>query len=129
MKLALRVLATAAAVWFAAWLLPGVTVDAGSDRLADTVWLLILVSLIFGVVNAVVKPLFSVLTGCLILVTFGLFLFVVNALMLMLTSWLAGQFNLGFHVDGFWWALAGSVVISVVSGFINGVLGTDRSSA
>ena len=125
MKFILRVLATAAAVWVAAWLLPGVTVGAAGTR--DTIVVLLAVSVIFGVVNALVKPLFSVLSTCFIIVTFGLFLFVINALMLMLTSWIAGQFDLAFHVDGFWWALLGSIVISLVSGFINGVLGTNRS--
>ena len=124
MNFVLRVLATAAAVWVAAWLLPGVEVSAGSTT--DTIVVLLAVSVIFGLVNAVVKPLFSALTGCLIVLTFGLFLFVINALMLMLTSWIAGRLDLGFSVDGFWWALAGSVVISVVSGFINGVLGTKK---
>lgn len=124
MNFVLRVLATAAAVWVAAWLLPGVDVSAGSTT--DTIVVLLAVSVIFGLVNAVVKPLFSALTGCLIVLTFGLFLFVINALMLMLTSWIAGRLDLGFAVDGFWWALAGSVVISVVSGFINGVLGSKK---
>lgn len=124
MNFLLRVLATAAAVWVAAWLLPGVIVEGGS--LTQTILVLLGVSVIFGVVNAVVKPLFSVLTSCLIVLTFGLFLFVINALMLLLTSWIAGKFDIGFHVDSFWWALWGSIVISLVSGFINGVLGTKR---
>ena len=125
MNFILRVLATAAAVWVAAWLLPGVTVDGNGA--SETIIVLLAVSVIFGVVNAVVKPLFSVLSTCFIVVTFGLFLFVINALMLLLTSWIAGRFDLGFHVDGFWWALWGSIVISLISGFINGVLGTRRS--
>ncbi|MBO1031806.1 phage holin family protein [Tessaracoccus sp. SD287] len=125
MSFILRVLATAAAVWVAAWLLPGVTVDGGST--SETIVVLLAVSVIFGLVNAVVKPLFSALSTCFIIVTFGLFLFVINALMLLLTSWIAGQLDLAFHVDGFWWALLGSIVISLVSGFINAVLGTKRT--
>lgn len=125
MSFILRVLATAAAVWVAAWLLPGVAVDGGST--SETIVVLLAVSVIFGLVNAVVKPLFSALSTCFIIVTFGLFLFVINALMLLLTSWIAGQLDLAFHVDGFWSALLGSIVISLVSGFINTVLGTKRT--
>lgn len=125
MSFILRVLATAAAVWVAAWLLPGVTVDGSST--SETIVVLLAVSVIFGLVNAVVKPLFSALSTCFIIVTFGLFLFVINALMLLLTSWIAGQLDLAFHVDGFWSALLGSIVISLVSGFINTVLGTKRT--
>lgn len=125
MSFILRVLATAAAVWVAAWLLAGVAVDGGST--SETIVVLLAVSVIFGLVNAVVKPLFSALSTCFIIVTFGLFLFVINALMLLLTSWIAGQLDLAFHVDGFWSALLGSIVISLVSGFINTVLGTKRT--
>lgn len=124
MKLLIRVLVTAAAVAITAWLFSGITVSG--DSAADKALTLLVVAVIFGLVNALVKPVFSALTGCLIVITLGLFLFVINALMLMLTSWIAGQLNIGFHVDGFWWALIGSVVISLISGFANGVLGTRR---
>ncbi len=76
---------------------------------------LVVVALIFGVVNALVRPLLAVLTCPLMILTLGLFTFVVNALMLLLTGWIAQQLHLGFTVDGFWAALAGSIVISVVS--------------
>ena len=69
------------------------------------------------------------LSGCLIVLTFGLFLLVVNAAMLLLSSWLAGQLGIGFHVDGWWPALLGSIVISIVSGAINGVTGATREVA
>ena len=124
MNFILRVLATAAAFWVAAWLLPGVNVSG--DSTLDTIWVLVIVSVIFGLVNAVVKPLFSALSSCLIVITFGLFLFVINALMLMLTSWICAKLDIGFSVDGFWWALAGSIVISLISGLISGVLGAKR---
>jgi putative membrane protein len=71
--------------------------------------------LIFGVLNAIIKPLFALFTVPLILLTLGLFLIVINACMLLLTSWLAGLFNLGWHVDGFWNALIGGIIISIVS--------------
>lgn len=82
----------------------------------DGQWATILiVAFIFGLVNALVRPLLQLLTCPLILLTFGLFTFVVNALMLALTGWIADQFNLGFHVNGFLAALLGAIVISIVS--------------
>lgn len=116
MRFLIRTVVTALAVALAAWLIPGITV-AGSDLTGKVVTLLA-VALIMGLVNAVVKPVVKTLTGCLVILTLGLFLLVINALMLMLVSWLSGQFGLGFSVDGFWPALFGSIIISVVSGLL-----------
>ena len=80
---------------------------------------LLVVALIFGIVNAIVKPIFTLVTACVVLLTLGLFLLVINALMLLLTSWLSDQFNLGWHVDGFWTAVLGSIIISIVSFILN----------
>lgn len=121
MRLIVTALATAAAVW----LIPGI--DLTATDTSDKVITLLVVALIFGVVNAVIKPLVSVLSTCLVIVTLGLFLLVINALMLMLTSWLSGQFGLGFHVAGFWPALWGSIVISVVGSILGGLLGTNKN--
>lgn len=120
MKLVTRILATAAAVAVAAFLLPGITVTgAGITGQAVT---LLGVAAIIGLVNALVKPWVEGLSFCLIALTFGLFLLVINALMLMLSSWIAGQIGLGFHVDGFLSALLGAVVVGLVSGAVHGVL-------
>lgn len=119
MKWILRLLATALATAIAAWLVPGIEVVA-SD-LAGEVVTLIVVAVIFGLVNMLVKPLFRALTGCLVVLTLGLFLLVINALMLMLTSWLAQQVGFGFVVDGFWPAVFGSIVVSLVGAVIGGV--------
>lgn len=119
-RLVVTALATAAAVW----LVPGITL-AGGDN-ADKAVTLLLVALVFGVVNAVVKPIVSALGTCLVIITFGIFLLVINALMLMLTSWLATQFGIGFHVDGFWPALWGSVIISIVGSVLGGLLGSKK---
>jgi len=121
MKLLLRLLASAAATAVAVWLIPGITLTA--DTVQDQVLTLLGVAVILGLVNAVVKPLAAALGTCLIVLTFGLFLLVINALMLMLTSWVAGQVGLGFMVDGFWAALLGSLVISLVSAVAGSVLG------
>ena len=81
--------------------------------------LVTIVAAIFGLVNALVKPLFVFVTSPLLLLTLGFFLRVINALMLQLTSWLAGVFGLGFHVDGFWPAFWGALIVSVVSFILN----------
>ena len=65
------------------------------------------------------RPIFTLVTGCIVIVTLGLFLVVINALMLMLTSWISDQFNLGWSVDGFWTALWASIVVSIVSFVLN----------
>ncbi|GAB3624219.1 phage holin family protein [Mariniluteicoccus endophyticus] len=116
----LRLLATAAATAVAVWLVPGITVTAPDTT--GKVVTLIVVAAIFGLVNSVVKPIFATLTGCLIILSLGLFLLVINALMLMLTSWLAQNIGFGFDVAGFWPALLGSIVISLVSGLLSAFL-------
>lgn len=125
MKLLLRVLATALAAGVAAFVVPGITLT-GHDWTDKGITLLV-VALIIGLVNLLVKPVVQFLTGCLVFLTFGLFLLVINALMLMLTSWVAGQLDVGFHVEGFWPALLGSIIISVVSAVINGVTGATKT--
>ena len=73
----------------------------------------------FGILNAIIKPIFQLVTIPLVLLTLGLFLIVINACMLLLTSWLAGMFNLGWNVDGFWTALFGGIIVSIVSFVLN----------
>ena len=120
MGIIIRTVAVALATALAAWLLPGIEVTGGdTTRVALT---LVGVAVIIGLVNALVKPVVAALSGCLVILTFGLFLLVINALMLQLSAWLAAQVGLGFRVDGFWTALLGSNVISVVSGMISGAL-------
>jgi putative membrane protein len=114
------VLVNALALAAAAWLLDGIrlTDPSGTDRLVT----LVLVALIFGVVNAVVRPVLKVLSLPFIILTLGLMIFVINALMLMLTSWVAGEAGLGFHVDGFWTAVGGAIVVTVATWILQMVL-------
>ena len=72
-------------------------------------------ALILGVVTAIVKPIVTFFSIPFIILTIGLFLLVINALMLMLTAWIAGGVGIGFHVEGFWNALWGSIVITLVN--------------
>jgi putative membrane protein len=80
------------------------------------------VALVFGVVNAVIGPLAKLLALPLILITLGLFFFVVNGFLLWLTSAVAGALGLGFHVSGFWAAFFGALVVSVVSTVLSVVI-------
>jgi putative membrane protein len=108
------------ALGLAVWLFDGITLEGASDT--EEVVTLVVVGAILGVVNSFVRPVVNVLSIILIVLTLGLMLLVTNALMLMLTSWIAGQLDLGFHVDGFWVALGGSIVISLASMVLEAVL-------
>lgn len=115
-----KTIANAGALAVAVWLLDKITLTGGSTgRKAGT---LILVALVFGLVNLLVKPLLQVLTLPLFILTLGLFTLVVNALMLLLTSWLADKLDLSFHVDGFWTAVLGGLIVSIVSWALNAFL-------
>ncbi|MCF3178398.1 phage holin family protein [Streptomyces sp. NPDC096033] len=113
-----KTLANAGALAVAIWLLSGITLDDGST-LGRRALTLILVALVFGLVNLIVKPVVKLLSIPLFILTLGLFTLVVNALMLLLTSWVAEQVHLSFHVDGFWTAVLGGLIISVVSWALN----------
>ncbi|MET7484966.1 phage holin family protein [Streptomyces sp. NPDC005538] len=115
-----KTIANAGALAVAVWLLDKITLTG--DSTFKKVWTLILVALVFGLVNFLVKPIVKVLTFPLFILTLGLITLVVNALMLLLTSWLADKLDLSFHVDGFWTAVLGGLIISVVSWALNVVL-------
>ena len=120
MNFVVKTLANAGALAVAIWLLQDITLTG--DSTAKKAWTLILVALVFGLVNIVVKPVVKLLTLPVFIVTLGLITLVVNALMLLLTSWLAEQIDLSFHVEGFWTAVLGGLIISVVSWALNVVL-------
>jgi putative membrane protein len=103
-----RLLVNAAALWVATRLVPGVSFTGGWAPFFG-------VALVFGVVNAVIRPITKILTFPIIIVTLGIFSFVVNGLMLWLTSSISGALGLGFHVSGFWPAFWGAIVTSFVS--------------
>ncbi len=116
----IRLLANAVALAIAAWLVGGITIE-GATRGKQIVTLLI-VAAIFGIVNAIVKPVVKLVSLPLLILTLGLLTFVINAAMLALTSWITGKLDVQFHVDGFWSALFGALIISVVGMIINAVL-------
>ncbi|MEU1512418.1 phage holin family protein [Streptomyces sp. NPDC005811] len=115
-----KTIANAGALAVAVWALSGITLT-GDNKGKEIVTLLV-VALLFGLVNFLVKPIVKVLTFPLFILTLGLITLIVNALMLLLTSWLAGAFDLSFHVDGFWTAVGGGLIVSVVSWALNVVL-------
>ncbi len=125
MEFVTRLIATAVATAVAVWLVPGINVTAADTQ--GKVLTLLGVALVFGVVNGLVAPIVKVLGACLIVLTLGFFLLVINALMLQLTSWGAGVVGLGFHVDGFWPAFWGALIISIVGALLGGLLGGSRS--
>jgi putative membrane protein len=98
----------AIALWASTWFVPGLD-------FTGTWWQLLLVAAVFGVVNGTVRPVLTLLTCPLVVLTLGLFMFVINALMLLLTGWLSAQWNLGFAVHGFWAAFFGGIVVGFVS--------------
>ena len=117
MRLILRLLANAAALAVATFLLSGISLTATTWE--NKLLTFLVVGAVFGIVNAIVKPIFQLVTIPLVLLTLGLFLLVINALLLMLTSWIAGLIGVGWQVDGFWSALFGSIIISIVSFILN----------
>ena len=124
MRFVIRVLITAVAMLVATWLLPGIEVTAGTTW--HKVATLVVVALIFGVINAVLKPIIKVLGCFFYIITLGLIGLVVNALLLWLTSWVAGKLNLPFHITGFWPAFWGAIIIGVVSWLLSITLGEKR---
>ena len=122
-------LTTAVAVAAATLLIDGIYFDGpvhGTEEIRHKLVPLLLVALILGVVTAFVKPVLTFLSIPLIVVTFGLFLLLINAGMLKFTSWLADKLDIGFHVEGFWPAIGGAIVITVVTWIVDGVIGETR---
>ncbi|WP_354641627.1 phage holin family protein [Kitasatospora camelliae] len=120
---ALKTLINAAAIWVAAWIVAGITLSG--DDWQDKTLTVIAVALVFGVVNFLIKPVVKLFSLPLFVVTLGLITFVINALMLWLTSWASDKLSLDFHVDDFWSALFGALIISLVSWGLNLALGDD----
>lgn len=112
MRFLLRLLATAAALWVAVVLVPGITYTGGVLGLLG-------VALVFGFVNAVIRPILKVLTCPLVVLTLGLFVFILNAFLLWVTAEMAQALGLGFDVTGFWAALVGALIVAIVSTVLN----------
>lgn len=122
MPFLVRLVVNAAALYIASRLVDGVYFDGDWLTLAG-------VAFVFGVINAIIKPLTKFVTFPLIILTLGLFLFVINGLMLVLTSRIAGWFGLGFSVAGFRAAFLGALVVSVVNALVGFVVGDEKKQS
>jgi putative membrane protein len=120
MAFLLRLLINAAALWVAIQLVDGIE-HRGS------MWSLLFVALVFGVLNASIRPLLKLLSLPILILTLGLFIFVINAVMLIMTAWVSGLLDLGFYVDGFWDALYGGLIVSLVSFLLSLFTGTGKT--
>jgi putative membrane protein len=123
MQLIIKIVVNAVAIWVATAVVPGVVVSEGDATLGRKIITLLVVGAIFGVVNALIKPIVKFFSLPFYILTLGLFAFVVNALMLMLASWLAEQLNISFHIDDFFWsAIGAAIVVTFVSMVLNLIL-------
>ncbi len=106
MSILLYVLASSIAVYFTAWLLPGISVENYGTA--------IIVAIVLGLLNAFVKPLLQILSLPITILTLGLFLLVINTLIILIAGWLVGD----FYVANFWWALLFSIIVSFITGLL-----------
>ena len=128
----LRIVVNALALWIAAWLLPGMEITARSGPLTgnptvDLVVAYLFIGFIFGVVNALIRPVVKLLSLPLTILTLGLFTVIINAAMLMLTAWLSSHTPIHLEITTFFWqAILAALIISVVSTLLSAVTGGRR---
>ena len=122
MGVLVKVLVNAAALWVAVWLLEGLHLT--EDLAEGGWWQLLIIGLLLGVANAIVRPILTVLSLPLVILTLGLFLLVVNAAVLALVIALSGALGLGIESDGFGWTFLGALVVALVAWGIETVTGT-----
>lgn len=124
MGFVVRVVINGIAIWLATLVLPGLSI-VGTGSTLQTVGIIALVALVFGIVNAIVKPIVQLISIPLYVLTLGLFTLVVNALMLMLTAWITEQTDWGLRIDNFGTAVLGALIVSVVSFVLSAVTTRD----
>ena len=119
----IKVGVNAVALWIAALVVDGLRLGEDADKLSNRLLTIVLVAAVFGVVNAVVKPIAKFLSFPAIVLTLGLFTFIVNAFMLQITEWIADSVGLDFSIDHFFWnAVMAALVITLVSMVLNVVM-------
>lgn len=121
MSIIIRIVVNAIALWAAVLLVQGIEVEA--EPLANEIVVYLVLGVIFGVVNAVIKPIVKTVGCALYALTLGLVALVVNALLLLLTEWIAGLFDIPFTIDGFWPAFWGAIIVAVVSWLLSWFVG------
>jgi len=121
MGIIIRLVITAVSLWIATLVIDGI--ELNTESVPGKIGTLLAVAAIFGIVNAVLRPIIKTIGCALYVLTLGLIAIVVNALLFMLTSWIAGQFDLPFHVEDFWpSAVLGALIVGVVSWVLNMVV-------
>jgi len=121
MKIIIRWAITAVAIFLTTWLLPGFNVEGTNGFIA-----VIVAALVLGLVNAIIRPILVFLSCGCVIATLGLFMLVINALTLLLSSWICQSLGIGFYIDGFWPALWGSIIISIISFVLSMILIDDK---
>jgi putative membrane protein len=118
MGILIRLVITAVSLWISTLIIDGI--ELNTDSVPQKIGTLLVVAAIFGIVNAVLRPIIKVVGCGLYVLTLGLIALVVNGLLFLLTSWIAGKLDLPFHVDGFWpTAVLGALLVGVVSWLLN----------
>jgi putative membrane protein len=120
MGIIIRIASTAVALWISTLVLSGITLDTSSAL--KKILTVLAVAIIFGVVNAVIRPIVKAVGCAFYVLTLGLLALVVNGLLFLLTSWIAGLLHLPFHVQGFVTAVLGALIVGVISWVINAVV-------
>lgn len=110
MGLILEIIISSIAVYFTAWLLPGISVKSFGSA--------IIVAVVLGILNAVLKPILQFISFPITVITFGLFLLVINTIIILIASWLIGS----FHVENFWWALLFSIIMSIAVSILESII-------
>ncbi|MFC4224424.1 phage holin family protein [Lysinibacter cavernae] len=127
MSFIVRVLISAVALWFTTLIVGGngdngVWIDPIENTTFGVVMTFLIVAFLFGLINGILGPIIRIVSIPLYIITLGLFAFIVNGLLLLLTAWFSDLFGFGLRVDGFWWGVLGALVLSLFTGAINLVL-------
>ncbi len=129
MKFVSWLLVNAGALAVALWVIPGIYLEGpthGSEEFKHKIWRLLIVAVIFGVVNAIIRPILTIATLPAVILTLGLFILVINAALLALTAWIADHTSLGLHVTGFWPAFWGGLIIAAASMLLRSIINSVR---
>ncbi|TAP28366.1 phage holin family protein [Arthrobacter sp. S41] len=128
MSFLIRVIINALALAAAVWIVPGLQIGAVGDGAVNTAIAYLIVAVIFGLVNALVRPIVKFFTLPITCLTLGLFTIVINALMLLLTSWLTTFTPIEFVIEHFWWdAIAGTIIIAIISAVLGLFVKSDKN--
>ena len=121
MGILIRLVITAVSLWIATLVIGGIRLT--TDSVPGKIGTLLAVAVIFGIVNAVLRPIIKTIGCGLYVLTLGLISLIVNGALFMLTSWIAGKFDLPFHVDNFWpTAILGALLVGIVSWILNALV-------